>query len=59
MSRTLPRDLKKWETNLEHLSDVMWKGTLCFEKIWRRKSLANSGEVIVSSVGMKMGSRVF
>ena len=54
MSRTLPRDLKKWKTNLKPLSEVMCKGTLCFEKTWRRKSLANSGEVIMSSVGMKI-----
>ena len=54
MSRALPRDLKKWETNSEPLSEVMWEGTLCLEKTWRRKSLANSGEVIVSSVGMKI-----
>ena len=54
MSRALPRDLKKWETNSEPLSEVMWEGTPCFENTWRRKSLANSGEVIVSSVAMKM-----
>ena len=56
MSRALPRGLKKWETNLESLSEVMWEGTPCFEKMWRRKSLANSREVIVLSVGMKMHS---
>ena len=54
MSRALPRDLKKWEMNLEPLSEVMWEGTPCFEKMWRRKSLANSREVIVSLVEMKM-----
>ena len=54
MSRALPRDLKKWETNSEPLSEVIWEGTPCFEKTWRRKSLANSREVIVSSVAMKM-----
>ena len=54
MSRTLPRDLKEWETDLEPLLEVMWEGTLCLEKTWRRKSLANSGEVIVLSVGIKM-----
>ena len=54
MSRALPRDLKKWETNSEPLLEVMWEGTPCLEKMWRRKSLANSGEVIVSTVGMKM-----
>ena len=54
MSRALPRDLKKWEMNLEPLSEVMWEGTPCLEKMWRRKSLANFREEIVSSVGMKM-----
>ena len=54
MSRALLRDLKKWEMNLEPLSEVMWEGTPCFEKMWRRKSLANSREVIVLLVGMKM-----
>ena len=54
MYRALPRDLKKWEMNSEPLLEVMWEGTPCFEKTWRRKSLANSGKVIVLSVGMKM-----
>ena len=45
---------EKWETNSEPLSEVMWEGTLCLEKTWRRKSLVNSGEVIMSSVGMKI-----
>ena len=54
MSRALPRDLKKWEMNSEPLSEVMWEGTLYLEKMWRRKSLANSREVIVSYVGIKM-----
>ena len=54
MSRALPIDLKKWEMNSEPLSEVMWEGTLCLEKTWRRKSLANSREVIVSFIEMKM-----
>ena len=54
MSRALPRDLKKWEMNLEPLLEVMWERTPCFEKMWRRKSLVNSGEVIMSSVEIKM-----
>ena len=54
MSRVLSRDIKKWETNLEPLLEVMWEGTPCFGKTWRRKSSANSAEVIVSSVGMKI-----
>ena len=54
MSRALHRDLKRLETNSEPLSEVMWEGTPCFEKIWRRKSFINSGEVIVLSVGIKM-----
>ena len=45
---------EKWEMNLEPLLEMMWEGTLCFKKTWRRKSLANSREVIVSSVGIKM-----
>ena len=53
MSRALSRHLKKWEMNSEPLLEVMWGGTPCFEKTWR-KSLANSGEVIVLSVGIKM-----
>ena len=54
MSKALSRDLKKWEMNLEPLLEVMWEGTLCFEKTWRRKSLASSREVIMSFVGMKI-----
>src|SRR4029077_14235593 len=53
MSRAFPSDRKKWEMNSEPRSDVICEGTLCFEKMWRRNSLASSGEVMVSCVGTK------
>ena len=54
MSRALPREQKKWDMNLDLQSEVMWEGTPCLEKMWRRNSLASPGESIVSYVGMNM-----
>ena len=51
---TFPSERKKWETNSEPQLEVMWKGTPCLEKTWRRKSFANSGDVTLSLVGMNM-----
>src|SRR4029077_3471787 len=53
MSRAFPSNRKKCEMNSEPWSDVICEGTLCFEKMWRRNSLASSGEVMVSCVGTK------
>src|SRR4029077_19200490 len=39
--------------NSEPRSDVICEGTPCFKKMWRRNSLASSGEVMVSCVGTK------
>ena len=52
--RALLRERKKYETNSEPLSEVTWEGTPCLEKICAMKSLASSGEVMVSLVGMKI-----
>ena len=54
ISRAVPREQKKWETNSEPWSDVTLDGTLCFEKTWMTKSHANSTEVILSWVGINM-----
>ena len=45
---------KKEDTNLEPQLDVMWEETLCLEKTWMMKSLANLVEVMVSCFQMKM-----
>ena len=54
MLRALLRDRKKCETNSGPLSEVMWEGTPCLENMWRRKSFASLGDVIVSWVGMNI-----
>jgi len=54
ISRTVPREWKKWETNLEPQLDVTWDRTLCFEKTWITKRRASSAEVIMSWVGTNM-----
>ena len=54
LSRAVPREWKKWETNSEPWSDVTWDGTPCFEKMWITKRRASSAEVMVSWVGMNM-----
>ena len=35
-------------------SEVMCKGTPCLEKTWRTNSLASIGDVMVSTVGIKI-----
>src|SRR6266481_897130 len=52
MSRAVPKDQKKCETNSEPRLDVMWDGTPCFEKTWRMKSCARSWDVMVSCIGI-------
>jgi len=54
ISRAIPREQKKWETNLEPRSDVTWDRTSCFEKTWVTKRHANSAEVMVLWVGINM-----
>ena len=49
----LPRDWKKWDTNSEPWSEVMWDGVPCFENMWVRNSWASSRESMESWVGMK------
>jgi hypothetical protein len=54
MSSTLPKEWKKWETNLGPLSEVMCDGTLCLDNTLMRNNFASSGDDIVLWVGMKM-----
>ena len=54
MSSALLSVWKKEDMNLEPWPDVTCEGTPCLEKTWMMKSLANSVEVIVLCVGMKM-----
>ena len=53
MLRTFPSERKKAETNSMPLSEVTCDGTPCLEKTWRMNNLARSGDVMVSTVGMK------
>src|SRR6266481_1463207 len=52
MSRAVPKDRKKCETNSEPRSDVTWDGTPCFEKTWRTKSCTRSQDMMVSYIGI-------
>ena len=54
ISRVVPREWKKWETNSKPWSDVTWDETLCFDKTWITKRCTSSTEVMVSWVGMNM-----
>ena len=54
MSRTFPSKWKKAETNSEPQSEVTWEGMPCLEKTWRMNSLANIGDVMVSTVGIEI-----
>ena len=50
ISRAFLREQKKWDTNFEPRSEVMWERTPCLEKTWSRNSFANSGDVIMLCV---------
>ena len=54
MSRTFPSEWKKAEMNSKPLSEVMCEGMPCLEKTWRRNNLANIGDVMASTVGIKI-----
>ena len=54
MSRAVPSDLKNLETNLEPRSDVTCSRTPCLENTWIMNRQANSVEVTMSVVGMKI-----
>ena len=54
MSRTFLSEQKKAETNSEPWSEVTCEGMPCLEKTWRTNNLANIGDVMVSTVGIKI-----
>ena len=54
MSRTFPSEWKKAETNSKPRLEVTWEGTPCLEKTWRTNNLANIGDMMVSTVGIKI-----
>ena len=54
MSRTFPSEWKKAETNSEPWLEVMCKGKPCLEKTWRTNNLANIGDMMVLTVGIKI-----
>ena len=58
MSRTFPSERKKAKTNSEPQSEVMCEGMPCLEKTWRTNNLANIGDVMVSTVGIKINCLV-
>ena len=50
----MPSDRKKCDVNSEPQLQVTCMGTLCLLKTWITKSLASSGAVMSSMVGMKI-----
>ena len=54
MSRTFLSEWKMAETNSKPRSEVMCEGMPCLEKTWRTNNLANIGDVIVSTVRIKI-----
>ena len=58
MSRTFLSKWKKAETNSEPQLEVTCEGTPCLEKTWRTNNLANIGDVMVSTVGIKINCLV-
>ena len=54
MSRTFPSEQKKAETNSEPWSEVTCEEMPCLEKTWWTNNLANIGDVMVSTVGIKI-----
>ena len=58
MSRTFPSEWKKAKTNSKPQSEVTYEGMPCLEKTWRTNNLANIGDVMVSTVGIKINCLV-
>ena len=54
MSRNFLSEWKNLEMNSKPWSEVMCKEMPCLEKTWRMNSLANIGDVMVSTVGIKI-----
>ena len=54
MSRTFPSEQKKAETNSKPQLEGTCKGMPCLEKTWRKNNLANIGDVMVSTVRIKI-----
>ena len=54
ISKTLPSEWKKVETNSVPWSEVTCEGIPCLEKTWRMNSLASMGDVMVLTVGIKI-----
>ena len=54
MSRTFPSEWKKAETNSKPRLEVTCEGMPCLEKTWRMNNLANIGDVMVLTVGIKI-----
>ena len=54
MSRTVPSEWKKAETNSEPWLEVTCEGMPCLEQTWRTKNLANIVDVMVSMVRIKI-----
>src|SRR6266481_7064575 len=52
MSKAVPRDGKKWDTNSNPQLEVTCEGTLCLENTWRTKSCTRSLEVMVLCIRM-------
>ena len=54
MSRTVPKDRKKFDTNSEPLSEVIWEGMPCLENTCRINRCAKFMDVMVSWAGIKI-----
>ena len=50
--------MEKAETNFEPWSEVTCEGMQCLEKTWRTNNLANIGDVMVLTVGIKINCLV-
>src|SRR5882724_11621928 len=47
ISSAVPREWKKWDTNLVPQSEVTWLRTPCLERTWRTKSCTSCRDVMV------------
>ena len=54
MSRAVPKEQKKLDTNSKSLLKITWKWIPCFENIWKTNRHAKSTDMMVSWVGIKI-----
>ena len=58
MSRVVPKEQKKFDTNSKPMSEMIWKGILYLENMWRINRYAKSTKVMILQAGINIACLV-